>query len=111
MLPDHTLKLLFDRSADATLLMDGDVIVDCNQAAVQMLGFSSREELLLMNPSAISPPFQPDGRSSQEKAEEMRVKAFESGNHRFQWMLKCADGRVFPVEVLLTAIPLEDRQI
>src|SRR5262245_42167810 len=111
MLPEHTLKLLFDRSADAILLMDGDVIIDCNQAAVQMLQYSSKEEMLLMHPSAFSPPFQPDGRSSKEKAEEMRAKAFENGNHRFEWMLKSADGSVFPIEVLLTAIPLDDRQI
>ncbi len=111
MLPEHVLKPLFDRSADAILLMDGETFVDCNQAAVQMLQYSSKEELLSTHPSALSPPFQPDGSFSKEKAEEMRAKAIERGNHRFEWMLKGADGSVFPVEVLLTAIPLDDRQI
>jgi PAS domain S-box-containing protein len=111
MLPESTLKLLFERSADAILLIDGDVFVDCNQAAVQMLQYSSKEELLSTHPSVFSPPFQPDGRSSFEKANEMIATALGRGNHRFEWMLKLADGSVLPVEVLLTAIPLDGRQI
>ena len=110
-LPERALKLLFDRSADAILLMDSETLVDCNQATVRMLQYSSKEELLSTHPSALSPPFQPDGRSSQEKAEEMRAKACERGNHRFEWMIKSAAGSVFPIEVLLTAIPLDDRQV
>ena len=31
-----TFRLLFERSADAMLLLDGDVFIDCNPAAVKM---------------------------------------------------------------------------
>jgi PAS domain S-box-containing protein len=111
MLPERALKLLFERSADAILLIDGDVFVDCNQAAVNLLQYSSKNELLLTHLSVLSPPFQPDGRSSFEKANEMIAAALARGNHRFEWMLKRADGSMLPVEALLTAIPFDDRQI
>ncbi len=69
MLPENTLNLLFERSADAILLIDGGIFVDCNQAAVQMLQYSSKEELLSTHPSALSPPFQTAGRSLFEANE------------------------------------------
>jgi PAS domain S-box-containing protein len=111
MLPESTLKLLFERSADAILLIDGDVFVDCNQAAIHLLQYSSKKDLLLTHLSVLSPPFQPDGRSSFEKANEMITAALGRGNHRFEWMLKLADGSMLPVEALLTAIPFGNRQI
>ena len=57
------------------------------------------------HPSELSPEFQPDGRRSFEKANEMMAIAFERGSHRFEWDHVRADGEVFPVEVLLTAVP------
>jgi PAS domain S-box-containing protein len=107
---DSALKLLFERSADATLLIDGNVVVDCNQAAVRMLHYSGKEKLLLTHLSEISPPFQPDGCSSFEKANEMMATAFAEGNHRFEWTYKRADDSLLPVEVLMTAIPLCGKQ-
>ena len=37
--------------------------------------------------------------------------AFEHGSHRFEWDHQGANGVVFPVEVLLTAVPKDGRQI
>ena len=93
---------LFDRSADAILIIKGGQFVDCNQATVDMLRFESRDQVLQTHPSELSPPTQPDGRDSREKADEMIALAFENGNHRFEWDHRRADSEVFPVEVLLT---------
>jgi len=101
--PD-SYRELFERSADAILIIEGETFTDCNDATVKMLRYSSREELLQTHPSELSPPRQPDGRDSFEKANEMIALAFEHGSHRFEWDHKRADGEVFPVEVLLTAI-------
>ena len=108
--PD-TYRALFEQSADAILIIDGDTFVDCNQATVDMLRYGSKQELLRTHPSELSPPTQPDGRDSFDKANEMIAIAFERGSHRFEWDHKRADGEVFPVEVLLTAIPRGDRSI
>ncbi|HID62599.1 MAG TPA: PAS domain-containing protein, partial [Anaerolineae bacterium] len=61
-------RLLFQRSPEAMLLLDGEVFIDCNQAAVEMMGCSSKEQLLALHPYDISPERQSDGRPSVEKA-------------------------------------------
>jgi len=103
--PGDQYRALFEQSADAILIIDGDTFVDCNQATVDMLRYKTKEELLKTHPSELSPPTQPDGRDSYEKANEMIAIAFENGSHRFEWDHKRADGEVFPVEVLLTSVP------
>ena len=95
---------VFERSADAILIIEGDTFVDCNQATVDMLRYGSKQELLQSHPSELSPSHQPDGRASFEKANEMIALALEQGSHRFEWNHRRADGEVFPVEVLLTAV-------
>ncbi|MFH0943824.1 MAG: response regulator [Planctomycetota bacterium] len=102
---------LFERSADAILIIDGDTFVDCNEATVRMLRYGSRDELLQTHPSELSPEFQPDGRPSFEKANEMIAIAFEKGSHRFEWDHQRADGELLPVEVLLTCVPEADRKM
>ncbi|RLC57122.1 MAG: hypothetical protein DRI80_15385, partial [Chloroflexota bacterium] len=104
-------RLLFQKSPDAMFLLDGDVFTDCNQAAVEMLGCSSKEQLLALHPYDISPERQPDGRRSVEKARELIERAHREGSLRFEWVHRRMDGQDFPAEVLLTAIPLHGRQI
>ncbi len=106
-----TYRVLFERSADASLIIDGDRFVDCNQAAVDMLQCRSRDEVLQLHPSDLSPEFQPDGEPSYAKANELMAIAFARGSHRFEWDHQRPNGEVFPVEVLLTAVPLGDRQV
>ena len=105
------LRLVFERSPDAILLLDDGVFIDCNQAAVDMLCASGKDELLSLSPSDLSPAIQPDGTPSTTKAQEMNAVALERGSHRFEWLAKRCNGAEFPVEVLLTAIPFQDRQI
>ena len=108
-LPNY--RELFERCADANLVIDGNTFVDCNEATVKMLRYANREELLQTHPSELSPEYQPDGRISFEKANEMMAKAFAQGSHRFEWNHQRADGEVFPVEVLLTSVPIGDREV
>lgn len=98
---------LFEQSDDATLIIRDGGFVDCNQATVRMLRYRDKQEFMRTHPSALSPERQPDGRPSREKADEMMKIALEKGSHRFEWDHRKADGEVFPVEVLLTAVVTE----
>ncbi|MBC8374431.1 MAG: PAS domain S-box protein [FCB group bacterium] len=98
---------LFNKSADACLIIKNGLFVDCNQATVDMLGFKTKAEVLNTHPSELSPEFQPNGQDSAGKADEMMALAYQNGSHRFEWDHIRADGEVFPVEVLLTAISNE----
>ncbi|MBI5858127.1 MAG: PAS domain S-box protein [Sphingobacteriales bacterium] len=107
---EETFRRLFNESADAVLLLDDTGFSDCNQAAVAIFGYPSKEEILNKKPWDISPERQPDGRLSTEKAEEMIAKALQQGYNRFEWVHIKSDGTEFPVEVMLTSIILKGRQ-
>lgn len=104
-------QTLFDKTADALLIIEGSNFIDCNQATLDMLGYATKEELYNTHPSKLSPEFQPDGQPSESKANLMIQTAFEQGSHRFEWDHKRKNGEIFPVEVLLTAIPFEGSQL
>ncbi|PCK07595.1 MAG: hypothetical protein COA42_13500 [Alteromonadaceae bacterium] len=104
-------KTLFEKSADSLLIIEGHEFVDCNQAAVDMLGYDNKQELCQTHPSDLSPEYQPDGQRSQVKTDIMIEIAFKNGSHRFEWDHRRKNGDVFPVEVLLTSIPYDDRQL
>ncbi len=104
---DQKYRDLFENSRDAILIIENETFVDCNQATVDMLGYSDKKELLQTHPSVLSPEKQPDGRDSDEKANEMMRIALEEGSNRFEWDHVRANGEVFPVEVLLTPITTE----
>ena len=107
---ERLFRLLFERSGDANLLIDGDHFVDCNQATVEILGAADKAAVLGTHPSDLSPPFQPDGRASREKADELIALAHRQGSHHFEWIHRKADGSDFPVEVLLTAVPWKGKE-
>jgi len=96
-------KVFFEASTDAMLTLQGDCFVDCNKAALEMLKFECKEDLLNRHPASLSPQYQPDGQPSQEKANKMIAQALKNGTHRFDWMHCRKDGETFPVEVLLIA--------
>jgi PAS domain S-box-containing protein len=99
-------RQLYDCSADAMFLSDPirQIFVDCNQAGVEMMRASSKEQLLLKNPADLSPEFQPDGRSSREHVQEDTERVLRQGSHRFEWWARRMDGEEFPIEVLLMPI-------
>lgn len=102
---------LFEKSADAILIIENGMFVDCNQATVEMLGYKNKEELLQTHPSELSPESQPDGRASIEKADEMMRIAIEKGSNRFEWAHVKANGVVFSVEVLLTPVVIDKEKL
>jgi PAS domain S-box-containing protein len=104
-------RLLFEQSGDAILLLDENAFIDCNQAALEMIGADSKEQLLNLHPCELSPDVQPDGSLSAEKSKEMNAIALRNGNARFEWVHRRFDGTEFDVEILLTAIPFPGKQI
>jgi PAS domain S-box-containing protein len=108
---EERFRSLYERSADAILILGANRFVECNQAALEMFQFNDRNLMLTLHPSDISPAQQPDGRSSMEKADEMIGIAIERGSNRFEWMHKRLDGEVFPAEVILTPIETGDANI
>ncbi len=103
------LNVIFEESTDAHLLFDETGIIDCNNAAVRMMGCNSKAELLSFHPASFSPEYQPDGRRSDEKSIEMDSIAREKGVSSFEWIHKKVTGEEFPVEVTLNTIKLNGK--
>jgi PAS domain S-box-containing protein len=97
-------RLLFERMADAGMILEGGVIVDCNRAAVAALGYSSKKQLLARSLADLSPQTQPDGRSSIGKAESLMALALRERSLRSEWLFRHVKGQVFPVEILFTVL-------
>ncbi len=95
---------LFENSPDAIFLGNKAGFIDCNQATLDLFGYTHKDQLLKLDPSRISPEFQPDGKSSFEQANAMIVKALETGSYQLEWMHQRANGEEFWTEVLLTMI-------
>jgi len=106
-----TFRDLFEKSADAILLIDqSGVFVECNQAAVNLLKMS-RGEFMNRPPVIISPEFQPNGRRSDEAAQEMIDQAYARGLHRFDWTCVNSEGVEFIVDVSLMPIIINGQQM
>ena len=97
-------QALFEKCGDALLVMRDNRFLDCNQAAVDLFGYDSKEAILQREPWETSPEFQPDGLPSMEKQQQHLTAVLEKGTHRFEWDHVRADGSVFPVEVVLTLL-------
>ncbi len=104
-------KQLFESSPDPMWIIDGDLFVECNEAAIRTLGYTGREELLNVHPAKLSPSRQPDGQDSYAKAERMMALARDKGLHRFEWMHTKADGTNLVAEVTLSSAALGNRAV
>jgi diguanylate cyclase (GGDEF)-like protein/PAS domain S-box-containing protein len=104
-------EILFEKSTDGILILDDGKFIQCNDKIVEMLKYDSKDDLLNVHPSQLSPEYQPDGRRSHEKAEEMIQLALKNGGHRFEWVHTRANGENFWVEVALTPITIGDRDL
>ncbi len=103
----------FERSVDAVWLLDSQagVFVDCNQAAVELIGAENKQQLLRTRPENLSPPVQPDGSRSDEKAARIIAHVETQKTLRFEWMIRRLDGRDIPVEVSSTALLMNGRNM
>ena len=92
-------------------MLDDGKFIDCNQPILDMLHLTEREELLNLQPKDLSPTYQPDGRRSSEKANEMMALAFKNGVHRFEWVHLRANGEEFWAEITLTKIVKDNKNL
>lgn len=108
---NERFQTLFDSSPDPVWIIDNQRFVECNQAAIEMLGYPDKDSLKNIHPSELSPQFQPDGEESYSKAERMMLIAKEKGLNRFEWVHRRRDQSNFFAEVTLSAITLQGRQV
>ena len=107
---EEKFRLLFEKSTDPILLLDGDTYVDCNEAALRFMS-CTKDRLIGLHPWDISPERQPDGCLSFERAREHIEKAIREGSDRFEWVRRTFAGEERWFDVSLTLIPLLGKDV
>lgn len=105
---DRRFRILFEKSPNAHLLIDESGIVDCNEAALALLGATDRAQVLASHPADLSPPAQLDGANSADAYRERIRSAKDEGLQRFEWTHLKLDGTRLVVETTLTPVGIGD---
>jgi PAS domain S-box-containing protein len=97
---------LVEYAPEAIVIVDLETgnFTEPNENAVKLYGLS-REELVKVGPAQMSPPMQPDGRDSTEKAMEKIGEAMQGNSVAFEWTHRNGQGQDIPCEVRLVRMP------
>jgi PAS domain S-box-containing protein len=102
-------RSLFELSTEAFMISDSKGFVDCNEAAVRMFGYSSREDILGRHPRELSPHRQPESQDSETLLRTQLEAAYVTGHQDFEWMHQRKDGSIFPADVSLSRIMIDGK--
>jgi PAS domain S-box-containing protein len=96
--------MLFQESSRAGVIYDPACgFIDCNPAAVDIYGYSSRDDILGKTPLDFSAPEQYDGTDSRTAGEQLARSTFKEGNAVFEWRHQRRSGEIWDAEVHLMA--------
>ncbi len=99
---EERYRLLFERSPDMVVVLRNERFTAVNATVLSMLGYKP-EEVIGLTPWDISPPSQPDGKSSEEEARRYIALAMEAGTQSFHWTHSRKDGTEVLCDVHLAA--------
>lgn len=102
---------VFNNITEPILLMEGEYFIDANLAALTLFNINSKNELVLLHPSQLSPEYQPDGELSSIKANKMMEVCYKNGENIFEWLSKSFDNKTFLVEVNLKKVFIGNKEI
>lgn len=101
---EQRFRILFEKSTYARLIMRDHQIIDCNTAAVKLLGFPDKNSLIEHSPIEFSPEVQPDNIRSSEKYKEIFKQLEQQSWTLFEWEHIRQDGTHFIAEIQLTIV-------
>ena len=107
LLMGDNFRQLYDKSADAIVLLRDEYIAEANPAAIALFQCEDRSRLLGRRLSDFSPLHQPDGALSSLRGTQLAAQAHADGNCRYDWRYQTCTGQLFWGEVLLTSVTLD----
>lgn len=96
---------LIDNAPDAIFLLNDGCIINANEAATQLFGADSAEQLLGLMPAELSPVMQDSGERSDIAAESIITSVLSGQYQRYEWKHQRLDGQDFYTEVTLSRLP------
>ncbi|MEO1889856.1 MAG: diguanylate cyclase [Cycloclasticus sp.] len=107
----QSLLQLIEHMGDPHFIYNNSVYTDCNQAAVDILGYPDKTSLLHVGREAFYPPLQPDGRDSFTTSIKMSELAREKGTISFDWTYLKYDGTPIQTAVMMTHSIIEGEEV
>jgi PAS domain S-box-containing protein len=104
-------RALFEGSSQGVLIQDEEKFLEVNSATLRILGLDSPDSILGTHPKDSSPPFQPNGESSDVASRRHITECMQNGSVRFDWVGLNSRGHEVPLEVILTRVELGGRNI
>ncbi len=105
-------RRLYEATGDAVFILDATGrMMDCNRAAIRILGYRSIEDVRDRTPECISPTLQPDGRESNAAARQYITEALTEGSCHCEWMCRRADGEDVLLDIMLTPMEINGQTI
>ena len=102
-------QLMLDSNPQAIIMRDyNNQVIDCNQAALDIFGFTDKKEFC-GNFYSFYPDVQPNGKDSYTEAIKLINRLIEDGAmESFEWMFQTFDGESLPMEVKFVLIHWKD---
>lgn len=108
---ESRFRSFFERSTDPFCLLDGNVLVSCNDAVARLFNCESKEELIGTTLDSLSPDRQPSGRLSSGAVKALLGLVRKQGNCKTEWTISRSDGVTIPVELSIAAIELKAKAL
>lgn len=101
---------LYSKSSDGVLLIKNKKIIDCNEAILKLLEYS-KDELLNKSIDEISPKFQLNNDDSTIISSKKIDETLKNGVCNFEWTLLSKNSIYIWVEIVLTAIEIDNKAV
>ena len=107
---ENRYRTLFESANDGIFILRDKTFIECNQKILEMFG-CRRDQIIGQTPYDFSPPLQPDGRDSAQKALE-KIEATIAGQPDvFEWRHTQLNGEAFDAEISLSLTNIESETL
>jgi PAS domain S-box-containing protein len=109
---EERFRTLIDNAPEAIMVFDADSgrVIEISQSVADLFGLT-REQVLALHPAAMSPPLQPNGRSSLVMADEIIARVLGGERAIFEWVHLNSRSEEFPCEIRLVRLPYSGRRL
>ncbi|ABD41740.1 methyl-accepting chemotaxis sensory transducer with Pas/Pac sensor [Methanospirillum hungatei JF-1] len=98
-----TLQRLIDEIPCAIFILNSNgIFIECSKPCLNVFHLDNPDQIIGKSPEIISPPFQRNGKNSNEEIKKWILLACQNGSVTFNWDHKRLNGDIFPAKVTLS---------